>query len=145
MPATVIEDPLAVRFILRDGSELVAPLDGSANPVLAHDLAVGMAANAHPHGGITAKRSAYSYATAARQMVAELAEQGFTGSAAELTRPLLMRYWLGGSFRRESCTRNVLRGFDRVTAALTEHDVVLVNAGSSAGSARLPCHRRACS
>ena len=118
MPATVIEDPLAVRFVLRDGSELVAPLDGSANPVLAHDLAVGMAANAHPHGGITAKRSAYSYATAARQMVAELAEQGFTGSATELTRPLLMRYWLGGSFRRESCTRNVLRGFDRVTAAL---------------------------
>jgi hypothetical protein len=97
MPATVIEDPLAVRFVLRDGSELVAPLDGSANPVLAHDLAVGVGAHAHPHGGITAKRSAYSYATAARQMVAELAEQGFTGSAAELTRPLLMRYWLGGS------------------------------------------------
>jgi hypothetical protein len=51
-------------------------------------------------------------------MVAELAEQGFTGSAIELTRPLLMRYWLGGSFRRETYTRNVLKGFDRVTGAL---------------------------
>ncbi|MEV4226988.1 hypothetical protein AB0J81_07750 [Streptomyces bobili] len=118
MPATVVDDPLAVRFVLRDGSELVIPLHELANPVLAHDLALGMAANAHPHGGINAKGSAYIYAGAVRQMVAELVAQGFTGSAAELTRPLLVRYWLGGSSRRETYTRNVLKGFDRLTSRL---------------------------
>ncbi|MET7353798.1 hypothetical protein [Streptomyces mirabilis] len=49
MTATVIDSPLAVRFLLRNGRTWTADLEGLPNPRLARDLAVGLAENAHPH------------------------------------------------------------------------------------------------
>ncbi|GGV83095.1 hypothetical protein [Streptomyces massasporeus] len=69
MTATVIDSPLAVRFMLRNGRTWTADLEGLPNPHLARDLAVGLAENAHPHGGIGARNTANFYAIALRQMV----------------------------------------------------------------------------
>ncbi|WP_405738558.1 hypothetical protein OG422_01005 [Streptomyces sp. NBC_01525] len=118
MPATITEEPLSVRFIFNDGSRYVADLDGLPNPELAHDLAQGLASNAHPHGGIGTKRTATGYAVSLRQMVVKLAEAGFTGLASDLTRPVLMRFWLAGNAVHERNTRMILKGFDAVTGAL---------------------------
>ncbi|MCX4591709.1 hypothetical protein OG819_18800 [Streptomyces sp. NBC_01549] len=118
MPATVMHEPLAVRFFLADGSEWTARLAGLPNQQLAEDLAQGLAANAHPHGEIKAKRTASTYAVAVRQMVKKLSEAGFTGPASELTRAVLMRYWMASSHGRERDTRRLLKGYDAVTGGL---------------------------
>jgi len=118
MPATVIDEPLAVLFVLDDGSRWTAALDGLPNPALARDLAQGMAANARPHGGIGAMSTAEDYAVGLRQMVIKLSEAGFTGTAAELTRPKLVQLWMASSWINESRQRLTLKGFDSVTGAL---------------------------
>ncbi|WP_431040771.1 hypothetical protein ACQUSR_01930 [Streptomyces sp. P1-3] len=118
MPATVIDEPLAVHFLFADGSQWTAALDGLPNLELARDLAHGLTANAHPHGGIGAKRTAAVYAVSLRQMVIKLSAAGFTGSASDLTRPLLMRFWLAGKHAHERNTRMILKGFDAITGTL---------------------------
>ncbi|MCX5097414.1 hypothetical protein OOK36_54060 [Streptomyces sp. NBC_00365] len=94
MTATVIDSPLAVRFMLQNGQTWTAELEGLPNPRLARDLAIGLAENAHPHGGIGARNTANFYAISLRQMVISLAASGFGGSASDLTRAVLMQYWL---------------------------------------------------
>ncbi len=118
MPATIIEKPLAVDFLFSDGSRWSAALDGLPNPELVRDLAQGLAANAHPHGGIGTKRTAVIYAVSLRQMVIKLTAVDFTGSASELTRPVLMRFWMAGGHTHERDTRMILKGFDAMTGAL---------------------------
>lgn len=118
MPASVIDDPLAVRFLLRDGEQWTAELDGLPNPRLARDLARGLAENAHPHGGIGARNTANFYAISLRQMVISLSADGFDGPASELTRAVLMRYWLTTWYDREIQTRMLLAGYDAVVGAL---------------------------
>ncbi|MFF2128720.1 hypothetical protein ACFVW1_25685 [Streptomyces olivochromogenes] len=118
MPATITEEPLAVHFLFNDGSQWSAALDGLPNPDLARDLAQGLAANAHPHGGIGAKTTAAVYAVSLRQMVIKLASAGFAGSASDLTRPALMRFWIAGRHEHERNTRMILKGLDAVTGAL---------------------------
>ncbi|WP_063813104.1 hypothetical protein [Nocardia anaemiae] len=118
MPATVLNDPLAVRFVFPDGSTLTASFAGLPNPVLAHDLAVGLAANAHPHGGIGARKTAVTYASCLRQMVIKLSSAGFTGGANDLTRAMLMRLWLAGTRERERNLRFMLKGFDAEVGTL---------------------------
>lgn len=118
MPAVVIEDPLAVRFVLRNGSVWTADLAGLPNPELARDLAVGLAGCAHPHGGIGAENTARKYATSVRQMVKTLTKTGFTGSAADLTKAVLLRYWMSGTHHRECDTRILLTGLDEETGCL---------------------------
>ncbi|WP_043267205.1 hypothetical protein [Streptomyces sp. CT34] len=112
MPAIVIEEPLAVRFVLRNGSTWTADLAGLPNPQLARDLAVGLAGCAHPHGGIGAENTARRYAASVRQMVKKLAKMGFVGSAAGLTKALLLRYWMAGTHECECGTRIVLKAMD---------------------------------
>ncbi|MDO0938945.1 hypothetical protein QQY66_47225 [Streptomyces sp. DG2A-72] len=112
MPAVVIEEPLAVRFVLRNGSTWTARLAGLPNPQLARDLAVGLAGCAHPHGGIGAENTAQKYAVSVRQMVKKLATMGFAESAGDLTKALLLRYWMAGTHERECDTRIVLKALD---------------------------------
>ncbi|MFF9508333.1 hypothetical protein ACF1BU_25015 [Streptomyces sp. NPDC014724] len=118
MPAYVKDAPLAVHFVFPNGGKWTAALDGLPNPGLARDLAKGLAANAHPEGGIGAKNTAKAYAVALRQLVSALAEAGFTGSAQDLTRATLVRYWMASTYTRERETRMLLKGFDAVTGAL---------------------------
>ncbi|KUM68219.1 hypothetical protein [Streptomyces curacoi] len=118
MTATVIDAPLAVQFMLRNGRSWTADLEGLPNPHLARDLAVGLAENAHPHGGIGARNTANFYAISLRQMVISLAASGFDGPACELTRGTLIQFWLTTSYDREVQTRMLLKGFDTVTGAL---------------------------
>lgn len=118
MPATVVTKPLSVHFVLPDGTQWTASLEGLPNPRLARDLAVGMAENTHPTGAIGKKRVAEYRAVALRQMVKKLSAAGFTGAASDLTRPVLMRYWLASTRARESETRLLLKGFDQVTGGL---------------------------
>ncbi|MEV6651835.1 hypothetical protein [Streptomyces sp. NPDC051219] len=94
MPAYVIDEPLAVHFVFPNGREWTASLDGLPNPGLARDLAQGLAANAHPDGGIGAKNTVKAYAVALRTMVTALSKAGFAGAASELTRATLVRYWM---------------------------------------------------
>lgn len=118
MPAYVMDEPLAVHFVFPNGHEWTAVLDGLPNPGLARDLAKGLAANSHPEGGIGAKNTAKAYAVALRQMVSALHEAGFTGSAPDLMRATLVRYWMASTYTRERETRMLLKGFDAVTGAL---------------------------
>jgi hypothetical protein len=118
MPAYVMDEPLAVHFVFPNGREWTAVLDGLPNPGLARDLAKGLAANAHPEGGIGAKNTAKAYAVALRQMVNALTEAGFTGNVPDLTRATLVRYWMASTYTRERETRMLLKGFDAVTGAL---------------------------
>ncbi|MFI2317705.1 hypothetical protein AMK17_34520 [Streptomyces sp. CB00072] len=118
MPAYVMDEPLAVHFVFPNGGEWTAALDGLPNPGLARDLAKGLAANAHPEGGIGAKNTAKAYGVALRQLVSALAEAGFTGNAPDLTRATLVRYWMASTYTRERETRMLLKGFDAVTGAL---------------------------
>ncbi|MGW2346672.1 hypothetical protein [Streptomyces sp. NPDC001661] len=118
MPAAVTEAPLSIRCWFKDGTEWTFSLAGLPNERLAHDLAVGMAANVHPHGGVGARETASNYAVAVRQTVKKLAKEGFTGSAADLTRPLLMRYFLANTYDRERDVRLILKGFDLETGRL---------------------------
>ncbi|MCX5238986.1 hypothetical protein OG824_27680 [Streptomyces prunicolor] len=118
MPAVVINEPLAVRFVLRGGKTWTARLAGLPNPHLARDLAVGLAGCAHPHGGIGAQNTATRYATSVRQMVKKLTEMGFHGSAADLSKALLLRFWMAGTHERECDTRIVLKALEEETGCL---------------------------
>ncbi|MET9544235.1 hypothetical protein ABZY36_02840 [Streptomyces sp. NPDC006627] len=118
MPATVIDEPLGVHFIFADGSEWTVRLAGLPNPALARDLAVGLAASAHPHGGITRKKTVSCYALSLRNMVRELSRAGFAGSAADLTRAVVVRYWMATNHVKERDTRRLLAAFHDATGSL---------------------------
>lgn len=118
MPAEVIEDPLGVRFSFPGGRGWSARLDGLPNPRLALDLAHGTVRCFHPYGRGNAPHTARHYVVAVRNIVRALAEAGFTGPAGELTRPMLLRYWMTCGPALESSTRKLLRGFDAATGAL---------------------------
>jgi hypothetical protein len=119
MPAHVVDDPLAVEFIFPNGTGWTVALDGLPNSRLARDLAIGLAANAHPQGGIGAKNTAKGFGVGLRRMVVQLAQAGFTGSAPELTRSVLNQFWLANNYVREQQTRLILKGYDEATGALS--------------------------
>lgn len=118
MPATMIVEPLSVRFGFPNGTTWTADLAGLPNPQLAADLARGLPYLTHPLGGIATRATATSYIVALRCMVRELADAGFAGGAAELTRPALIQYWLTVPCWRERLTRGLLAGFDSVGGLL---------------------------
>jgi hypothetical protein len=120
MPAHVTAEPLSVRFQLPDGTDWTADLSGLSNRHLAADLASGLPLLTHPHGGIGSSKTADFYASGLRRMVEELTDAGFTGGAAGLTRPLMVRYWLAATPRRNQITRRLLAGFDLATGMLAE-------------------------
>jgi hypothetical protein len=94
MPAEVIREPLALRLSLPGLDPYVIELGVLANPLLGSNLAEGLAAAVHPHGPIGKPSTVRAFVSTLRRMVRELALAGFTGSAAELTRPVLGQFWL---------------------------------------------------
>lgn len=118
MPAEVIDTPLAVRFSFPGGRSWSAGLDGLPNPRLALELAHGMVRCFHPYGRANALHTARHYVVALRNIVRALAEAGFSGPAGELTRPMLLRYWMSHSPGLELTTRGLLHGCDAATGAL---------------------------
>lgn len=118
MPAIVTTQPLSVRFEFPDGTSWAARLDGLPNPQLAEDLAQGLPMLTHPLGGIGARATAGNYIGALRCMVRELTAAGFTGGAADLTRSILIRYWMSVSAFREADSRVLLAGYDAATEQL---------------------------
>lgn len=120
MPAVITADPLSAQFLLPDGTSWTADLSGLSNPRLAADLALGLPLLTHPHGGIGTSKTAEFYAGGLRRMVEELTDAGFTGGAAQLTRPVMVRYWLAATPRRNQITRRLLEGFDAATGLLAE-------------------------
>ena len=118
MPAELIDAPLAVRFSFPGGRSWSARLDGLPHPRLALDLAHGMVMCFHPYGRANATHTARHYVVALRNLVRALAEAGFSGPAGELTRPMLLRYWMSHSSDLELATRGLLCGFDAATGAL---------------------------
>ncbi|MFJ3725366.1 hypothetical protein ACIPYQ_22720 [Streptomyces sp. NPDC090045] len=123
MPAHVRHDPLRVEFVFPDGSRYTALFDATANHRLAAELAAGFPELVHPHGVIGTRGTAVHYASALRVLVRWLAFQGFTGGLADLTRPLLLRYWLEISAARADLSRTVLRAAHQASGSLAP-DVV---------------------
>lgn len=117
MPAEVGE-PLEVVFTLPGGVVYRRRLDDLPNQVLAADLAVGLAASAHPHGPIRTRSVASHYATTIRRMVRELHAAGFGGGLGELTPAGIVRYWLTCDYPRERHIRQVLDGFQSEVGGL---------------------------
>ncbi|WP_406203536.1 hypothetical protein [Streptomyces decoyicus] len=122
MPATVLEDPLGVAAVFSDGTSVSMMVNVTAggktyatrNPALAQDMLLGLADLVHPHGDIDAKRTVNDYTAAIRALTNDLADQGFTGGAAELTRAHLAQHWLRGAHRAalESLSRRMLARAD---------------------------------
>jgi hypothetical protein len=84
----------------------------------AADLTEGLAASIHPHGPLAKLTTVKSFTYTLRRMVRELTEDGFTGSAAELTRAVLGAFWLRSHYLIEYRTRTILRALD------TRHQVL---------------------
>ncbi len=118
MPARVLDDPLGIACVFSDGRRVRRLLGEVASPQLARDLMSGLAQLVHPHGTVDANGTLGGYVTAARHLVATLAERGFAGGAGQLTRAMLVEYWMGAAFNYEACTRRMLRGFDTATGGL---------------------------
>ena len=118
MPARVLDDPLGITCVFGDGGQHRRLLGGVADPQLARDLMSGLAELVHPHGTVDADGTLGGYLTAARHLVTTLAGRGFTGGAGQLTRAMLVEYWMGVAFKYEACTRRMLRGFDTATGGL---------------------------
>lgn len=109
MPAHLHHNPLRVEFVFPDDTRYKAPFDTTANPVLAEELAAGLAAMVHPHGTIGTRGTAEAYATGLRGTVRWMTDDGFTGGLAQITRPLLLRYWLASSVERGDYSRALMR------------------------------------
>src|SRR3989442_11553887 len=118
MPARVLDDPLGIACVFSDGQRVSRVFGEVANPDLARDLLCGLAQLVHPHGTVDAAATLGAYLTAARHLVGLLAGRGFVGGAGQLTRPVLVEYWMGVTFNYEASTRRMLRGFDTATGGL---------------------------
>lgn len=120
MPAKVLRDPLALKLSLPGETTAVIKIGDLPNPRLAADLTEGLAASVHPHGPLGKRTTVNAFAYTLRRMVRELAEDGFEGSAAELTRAALGAFWLRSHYLVEYRTRTLLRAFDTRHQVLAE-------------------------
>ncbi len=120
MPTMVVEDPLGVECVFSDGSRAAFGLDGSPNPRLARDLAVGLVELIHPHGTVDAAGSVGHYVRSLRRMVLHLAGRGFAGGAGDLRRGQLAEFWMVGPAALEATTRALVEGFARSGRLLGE-------------------------
>jgi hypothetical protein len=122
MPATVVEEPLGIAAIFSDGTECTRWVNSvvhgerfaTRNPVLARDLLRGLADLVHPHGRVDQENTLAGYMGGIRALTNGLAELGFTGGAAELTRGALAAHWMSGKYRpvEEGRARAMLRRLD---------------------------------
>lgn len=113
MPTMVTDDPLGLSCVFSDGSRAEFDLNGSANPKLARELAVGLVELIHPHGCVDAPRTVQAYVLALRRMVDRLAEQGFTDGSGQLRRGQLAEFWMAGPTQLEVATRALVEGYGR--------------------------------
>jgi len=118
MPAGLLEDPLGIACVFSDGRRCSRRLGEHGDPRLARDLLCGLAELVHPHGTLDAEGTLSGYLTAARHLVGTLAGRGFAGGAGQLTRGVVVEYWMGAAFNYEACTRRMLRAFDVATGGL---------------------------
>jgi hypothetical protein len=119
MPAELIEEPLGVEFVstARRATATVY-LGETRNPRLAREMMIGLVNLVHPHGPIDEVKTFQQYITAIRRFVAELADRGHVGGAADLTRARLAEYWMGASNAREYKTRRMVAALDEETSVL---------------------------
>ncbi|MBT2480802.1 hypothetical protein [Streptomyces sp. ISL-94] len=127
MPAHIHHDPLRVEFVFPDGSRYVTAFDTLPNQPLVAELIAGFPELVHPHGTIAARGTAAQYATGLRRMVRWLADEGFTGGMSDLTRPLLLRYWLAASIYRADMARALLRAAHQTSGTLAPDVVRFLN------------------
>ena len=110
MPAEVLDEPLGISCVFSDGRRATVTPAGLASEQLARDLLTGLAELVHPHGTVDSEGSIRHYVSALRVMDAALAERGFTGRAADLSRAQVAEFWMGTTGAREACTRRMLLG-----------------------------------
>jgi hypothetical protein len=123
MPATLIEDPLGIACTFSDGRTLALTLEGHDRcRRLARDLLVGLVNLVHPHGRVDSPGTVWHYWVATRHMLSWMAERGFAGGAATLSRARLAEYWLAAARHHESGTRAMLARVDDL-AGLLKPDV----------------------
>jgi hypothetical protein len=129
MPASAIhDDPPTIFAQFTDGSSCTVRIHNSLNPKLARELLLGLADLVKPHGDLDSTASIQGYTTAIRHMCNKLAEAGFHGSAAALTRGRLAEHWLGtGHPNNEYMTRAMLKRLDDVHGLLKPDVRVLVD------------------
>lgn len=120
MPTMVTDDPLGLRCVFSDGGRAEFDLEGTPNPRLARDLAVGLVELIHPHGSVDAPRTVEAYLLALRKMVERLAELGFTGGTGQLRRGQLAQFWMAGPAQLEAATRALVEGYARCGGVLGE-------------------------
>lgn len=127
MPSTVIEEPPGISAVFSDGTECTRWVTSrihsktfTRNPVLARELLHGLADLVHPHGDVDGQGALAGYLTGIRVLTNGLAELGFTGSAAELTRGRLAAHWMSGKHRPvdEGRARAMLRRLDDLRGVL---------------------------
>lgn len=119
MPARVIDDALVVEFVFSDATRFTLNLAGLPCPRLVADLATGLAGLAHPHGEVDAAGTVQEYRKAMVQLIRFLDGGGFTGGGDELTKALLVEFWLSRSRPVvERSTRRLLRAVDTETGVL---------------------------
>jgi hypothetical protein len=127
MPAQLISEPLGVEFVSTARRTTATVYIGdTCNPRLAREMLIGLTNLVHPHGPIDELKTFQQYVTAIRRFVAELAERGHVGGAADLTRARLAEYWMGAGNAREYKTRRMVAALDRETSALTPEVRALV-------------------
>ncbi|MFF3653315.1 hypothetical protein ACFYXV_32350 [Streptomyces sp. NPDC002181] len=122
MVTRIEHDPLRVECIFPNRTAWTAMLDKTPNPRLTEDLALGMVQLIHPLGDVSRRIGAVQYASTIRRMVDELHDTGFRGGVEELTKPLMLRYWMSATGTRVQRTRKLLQGCgERVEPALRKH------------------------
>ena len=118
MPATVIDNPPGISLALPDGTTAIRYVE-TPNPGLVRTLLIGLAGLVHPHGNVDAASAIGGYLAAARRTTRELAEQGFTGPAGDLSRARLAGYWMAAARPRdEARVRAMLRSADNLHPVL---------------------------
>jgi hypothetical protein len=120
MPTMVVETPLGLSCVFRDGSRAEFDLTGSPNPTLVRDLAVGLVELIHPHGSADTAGTVGHYVRGLHRMVRALADQGFTGGIADLRRGQLAQFWMAGPNWLEALTRSLVEGYARSGGRLGE-------------------------
>ncbi|WP_410570683.1 hypothetical protein [Amycolatopsis sp. cmx-4-61] len=130
MPAELVEAPLGIACVFSNGMHRSVEVGETPNPVLARELLLGLVGLVHPHGKIDAAQTVQVYVYNLRKLVDHLHEKGFTGSAAELTRPQLAGYWLGCGHNIEQTTRRMLASLHAQTPVLAPATLGMVQGRS---------------
>ncbi|OMI88453.1 hypothetical protein BSZ07_17395 [Streptomyces sp. M1013] len=113
MPASVIDEPLGVSCVFMDGRRAECYLNQHRLPRLAAQMMRALADLVKPHGDLDSPDTVRGYLVSIRFFLKDLDEHGFTGTAKDLSRPVLARALLaltGG--RHESPIRILLRRLD---------------------------------